>query len=134
MTVNGGLMPIICYEHFDCEKFDTEIVVRTYFLMNFTIMKKLKYFRNKYVLTFSIFLVYILFLDDVDIITIFHQKAKVSQLKEEMEVMEIKLAETKATLDELSELGALEKFAREKKMFKKEDEDIFVIAYEDELK
>ncbi|SFT51560.1 hypothetical protein SAMN05216474_1015 [Lishizhenia tianjinensis] len=93
-------------------------------------IKRLKYFRNKYVITFSIFLVYILFLDDVDIITIFHQKAKLSELKEERDEMEIQLQQTKMVLDELSDINALEKFAREKKMFKKEDEDIFVITYE----
>ncbi|MDX1444865.1 hypothetical protein [Lishizhenia sp.] len=93
-------------------------------------IKRLKYFRNKYVITFSIFLVYILFLDDVDIITIFHQKAKLSELREERDYMEVQLKQTKAVLDELSDINALEKFAREKKMFKKEDEDIFVIAYE----
>lgn len=75
-------------------------------------------------------MVYILFLDDVDIITIFHQKAKLSELKEERDEMEIQLQQTKMVLDELSDINALEKFAREKKMFKKEDEDIFVITYE----
>lgn len=93
-------------------------------------IKRLRYFRNKYVLTFSIFLVYILFLDDVDIITILHQKSKLSELKEERDIMEVQLTETRATLDKLSDIQALEKFAREKKMFKKEDEDIFVLSYE----
>ena len=44
--------------------------------------------------------------------------------------MEVQLTETRATLDKLSDIQALEKFAREKKMFKKEDEDIFVLSYE----
>lgn len=73
---------------------------------------------------------YILFLDDVDIITIIHQKSKLSELKEETIEMEIQLKQTKMVLDELSDINALEKFAREKKMFKKENEDIFVITYE----
>ncbi len=42
----------------------------------------------------------------------------------------VKLLETKNTLAQLKHPYALEKFAREEKFFKKENEDVFVITYE----
>ncbi len=91
-------------------------------------LKYLKYLRNKYTLTLFCFAVYILFLDDVDIFKIFQQKRKHKALVEERMEVEEKLKETKSTLEKLSNPKELERFAREKKMFKKDDEDIFVIT------
>lgn len=89
-----------------------------------------KNWRNKYVLTLAAFLFYNLFLDDLDIFTIYKQRSKLSDLKKEKNVMESNLAETRATLQNLQTNYGLEKFAREKKYFKKDNEEIFVITYE----
>jgi hypothetical protein len=43
---------------------------------------------------------------------------------------EAKLKSTRSTLRKLHYTSELENFAREEKMFKKDDEDIFVISYE----
>ena len=87
-------------------------------------------FRNKYLLTFTIFLVYNLFLGDVDIFTIVSQNRRLSKLHTDQSEINIKLKDTKQTLHELKNGYALEKYAREEKLFKKDDEDIFVITYE----
>lgn len=87
-------------------------------------------FKNKYILTFTIFLVYNLFLDDVDIFTIVSQNRKLSKLNENKVAMQTQLDQTKHTLKQLRFDSELERFAREKKYFKRDDEDVFVITYE----
>ena len=94
-------------------------------------MKKfLHYFKNKYILTGTIFVLYGLFLDDVDVFTIFRQKAKLTQLNEQKEIVKSQLNDTRYTLDQLKFDSEIERYAREKKLFKKDNEDVFVISYE----
>ena len=76
------------------------------------------------------FLVYILFLDDVDIFTIINQIRKRNKIDVATTEAEAKLKATRYTLRKLHYTSELESFAREEKMFKKDDEDIFVISYE----
>jgi cell division protein DivIC len=87
-------------------------------------------FRNKYLLTFTLFLVYNLFLDDVDIFSLMNQNHKLSRLRTDQSEINIKLNETKKTLRELKHGYAIEKYAREEKLFKKDDEDVFIVTYE----
>lgn len=95
-------------------------------------MKRFKHFKNKYVITAIIFVVYILFLDDVDVFNIVRQEVKLNKLQNEKEVLHEKFIETKTVLDQLDNREALERFAREKKLFKRDNEDIFVIVNESE--
>jgi len=87
-------------------------------------------FRNKYLLAFTIFLVYNLFLDDIDVFTILNQNRRLSKLSTDQSEINVKLKDTKQTLRELKHGYALEKYAREEKLFKKDNEDIFIISYE----
>lgn len=99
--------------------------------INFSLIKNYsKYFRNKYIFVFTVFTIYNLFLDDVDIFTIWNQNAKLAKLNTDKEVMTLKLKETKATLKALKSGYALEKYAREEKLFKRDNEDIFIITNE----
>lgn len=93
-------------------------------------MKIPKYLKNKYAIAIGIFAIYALFLDDVDIFTIVRQNIKLATLEKEKREISNQLIETKQTLKKLDNLSGLERYAREKKLFKKEDEDIFVISYE----
>lgn len=94
-------------------------------------MKKyLFYLKNKYILTVTIFVLYALFLDDLDIFTAFRQNAKLTALEQQKEQVSKQLKETKTTLDKLKYQSEVERYAREKKLFKKDDEDVFVISYE----
>lgn len=94
-------------------------------------MKKIiPLFKNKYILTTTIFVLYSLFLDDVDIFTIFRQKSKLSELTDQKELVNSQLNETRHTVNQLKFDSELERYAREKKLFKKDDEDVFVISYE----
>ena len=88
------------------------------------------YLKNKFILTGILFFIYILFLDDVDIFTIFNQIRKRNKIDVATTEVEAKLKATRYTLRKLHYTSELESFAREEKMFKKDNEDIFVISYE----
>lgn len=91
--------------------------------------KIIRKFRNKYLLTFSLFVIYLLFIDDNTIITIVNYNIKLTKLEKALVDKEHKLKEVKLILTELNNPFYLEKYARENKFFKKDDEDIFVITY-----
>ena len=98
-------------------------------------MKKLPGFvKNKYFITSIIFLVYFLFLDDLDIITIVNQKRKLNKLEEQRDLLGQDLMEVKNTLRKLKNSNYLEAYARSQKFFKKDDEEIFVITFEEKKK
>lgn len=94
-------------------------------------MKRIpKFLKNKFILATIFFVVYSLFLDENDIFTIISQRSKLNQLEVKKTEYQKKYTETKMTLDKLKYLSEVERFAREKKFFKKDDEDVFVIFYE----
>lgn len=88
-------------------------------------------FKNKYFLITVIFLVWLIFFDRNDLLSQYEYRQQLNKLKEE-HVFYTK--ETAAVQKELNELTSnkekLEKFAREKYLMKKADEDIFVIIEE----
>ncbi len=94
-------------------------------------MKKyLVYFKNKFILTASIFVVYALFLDDNDIFSMVTHANKLSNLEEAKIDVSKKLQRTRFTLKQMRYTSEIERYAREKKFFKRDNEDIFVITYE----
>jgi len=88
------------------------------------------YFKNKFILTSFLFLIYMLFLDDVDIFTIINQKRKYYRLLEAKADVSNKLSQVRSQLNQLKYTSELESYARENKLFKKENEDIFIISNE----
>ncbi len=94
-------------------------------------MKKyLVYFKNKFILTSTIFVIYALFLDDNDIFSMVTHANKLSNLEETKIEVSKKLERTKFTLKQMRYTSEIERYAREKKFFKRDNEDIFVITYE----
>ena len=94
-------------------------------------MKKFAlYFKNKYVIAITLFSIYILFLDDYDVFSIFRNNAKLSKVNAQIEEKKSQIDSLDYTFSKLHEKDGTERFAREKKYFKKENEDIFVIFYE----
>ena len=94
-------------------------------------IKYIKYLRNKYILTLVVFSIYVLFLEEADVFSVIRQRVKLSKLQTEKSEIEMKYQKTRATLEQLNSIEALERFAREEKLFKRDDEDIFVIVYEE---
>jgi hypothetical protein len=85
--------------------------------------------KNKFIFTSCLFFVYILFLDDVDIFTIINQNNKLSKLEIAKEEVSGRLKNLRFTLKKLHYVSELENYARENKLFKKDDEEIFIISY-----
>lgn len=94
--------------------------------------KKLpKAFRNFYVITGLIFLIWMLFLDSNDLISRYRLSAKLRALEDEKEYYQQKIKEVEQDKNELfGDRESLEKFAREKYLMKKDNEDVFVIVEE----
>jgi cell division protein DivIC len=95
-------------------------------------MKKLlPYLKNKFILASTIFFVYTLFLDENDIFTLFSQTRKLNKLELKKATINSNVMETRKTLNQLKHLSEVERYAREKKYFKKDNEDVFVIFSEE---
>lgn len=94
------------------------------------IKKYLKPFRNKYILVGTLFAIYAVFLDDVDIFMIYSKHKKLNKLEVEKAEMETKLYEIAEMQSILTDREALEKFAREERLFRKPNEDIYVLSEE----
>lgn len=73
-------------------------------------------------------LFYILLLHDTDIVSLNKRKNHVSQLEIEIAHKKDEIKDLKVALDELEDLNSLEKFAREKYYFKKDNEDLFILS------
>ncbi len=96
-------------------------------------MKRIpSYLKNKYIIATAIVLVYTLFLDDHDVFTMIRNRRKLNKISVLKEDTTLNLKEVRNVLNKLNEKSEVEKFAREKKFFKRDDEDIFVIFYEDQ--
>jgi cell division protein FtsB len=95
-------------------------------------LKKLpKAFRNFYIVTGLIFLVWMLFLDSNDFLSRFKLSAKLRSLENEKEYYQEKILEVEKDREELmGNRELLEKFAREKYLMKKNTEDIFIVVEE----
>ena len=92
--------------------------------------KLLPYLKNKYILTLLIFLVWMLFFDRNDIISQIGMRSKLSQMKQDKLYYTEEIEKNKKEMEELmTNPKTLEKFAREKYLMKKDNEDIFVIVY-----
>ena len=86
---------------------------------------------NFYVGTSILFLVWITFFDGNDLITLVSNKIELMKTEREIQFYQAKVEEVTAEKDRLMENpDALERFAREKFLMKKADEDVFVIPQE----
>lgn len=91
----------------------------------------LNLFKNKYFLISIIFLVWLIFFDRNDLLSQYEYRQQLNKLKEEHAFYTKETADVQKQLNELtSDKEKLEKFAREKYLMKKANEDIFVIVPE----
>lgn len=88
-----------------------------------------KFTKNFYFIAGMLFLFWMLFLDSNDLYTQFKLKSQLRTLDREKEFYLQKIDEVQQEREQLlTDIDALEKFAREKYLMKKESEDLFVIA------
>ncbi len=97
------------------------------------IQKVIPHLRNKYVITLIAFFVWMLFFDRNDIVTRIRLHSQVNKLKKEKQFYLDELQKINETNDLLfSDNESLEKFAREKYLMKRPDEEMFLIVKKEE--
>ena len=95
-------------------------------------MKKLvSLLKNKFFISSLAFLVWMTFFDRNDMISQLDYRSQVNKLKAEKEFYNKEIAQVEKDLTELTtDQKKLEKFAREKYLMKRDNEDVFVIVEE----
>ncbi len=90
------------------------------------------WFKNKYLLAGVFFVVWMFFFDPRDWGVAFEKNAKLRELqKSELHLTEI-IKETKEQLGQLkNNAQTIEKYAREKYLMKKDNEDLFIVSTSD---
>lgn len=100
-------------------------------------MKKFpwSFFKNKYLLSSVIFLLWLAFFDQNDFFTQFRLAAKLKELKKDQLYYSRQIAQDKKALKDLmSDNRNLERFAREHYLMKKDNEEVFVFVDEEKKK
>lgn len=91
------------------------------------------YVRNKYWTTLFVFLVWMTFFDENNFISQVQNQLKLSELEADKEHYVSEIEQSAEDLKLLqNDKALLEKFARERYLMKKKDEDIFVFTTEEE--
>lgn len=101
--------------------------------MKFTVTDNMKrlllLFKSKYFVITLAFIAWMLFFDKNDLFSQYQYRHQLSKLQQERDFYQKETARVAKDLDELSSNRAkLEKFAREKYLMKKDNEDVFVIV------
>ena len=92
--------------------------------------------KNKYLIAGAVFLVWILFLDDKnDLFSQFERVSRSKELTKNENHLNDQITETHKELDLLkNNAQSIEKYAREKYMMKKDNEDLFILKSSPESK
>jgi cell division protein DivIC len=84
--------------------------------------------RNKYVLTITVFAIWMLFFDQNNLVDRIQMKSEINQLEEDRAFYLEQIKADSARLHELTtDRDNLEKYAREQFLMKKPNEDVFVV-------
>ena len=85
--------------------------------------------RNRYAVTLLFFLLWVLFIDQNNIITQYEYRKQLNELEREKIYYSKEIEKTSKELEELStNPKSLEKFAREKYFMKKDNEEVFAFT------
>ena len=91
--------------------------------------------KNKYLLTGVFFAVWMFFVDQKDIISAFERRDKLADLQKSEQHLKILITESHQELDLLkNNAQSIEKYAREKYLMKKDNEDLFIVKSASENK
>ena len=87
------------------------------------------YLKNKYLLSLAVFVVWMFFFDDRDVITThFRYRNELRDLEKSKVYYQEQIAETHKELEKLqSDPALLEKYARERYRMKRDNEDLYII-------
>ena len=90
----------------------------------------IKFITNRYVIILSIFIVWMIFLDENSLLNHREFNKEIDKLMNEKEYYEREIKQDKELIDKLNDKEELEKFAREEYKMKKENEEIYIIEYD----
>jgi cell division protein DivIC len=94
-------------------------------------LRKLDRFRNKYAIASALFIIWVGFFDENNLIERFQNLMELKNLKENKEYYIHKIKEDAERLKELkTNNDNLEKYAREQYLMKRDNEEVFVIVKE----
>jgi len=86
------------------------------------------FLRNKFVLATLSFVIWMLFFDRNDVFTQMERKSELNQLKQSKQYFEKQITENRKFSKDLQfNASAIEKYAREKYLMKRDNEDLFII-------
>lgn len=100
-------------------------------------LRQKKWFKilgNLYVLILSIFVVWMLFFDQNSVLIQLELQREIQKLEEQKEFLQEQINTDKELIETLSDPKELEKFARETYFLKKQNEDIYIIEFQDSSK
>ncbi|WP_222984597.1 FtsB family cell division protein [Flagellimonas meishanensis] len=100
-------------------------------------LKSKKWFKvmtNMYVLVLTIFVIWMAFFDTNSLLIHLELRNEIKKLEKQKEFLQDEIAKDKEILEKMSDENELEKLAREKYYMKKENEEIFLIEFEDSIK
>jgi cell division protein FtsB len=96
--------------------------------------KYLKPFKNIFILILVVFAIWMLFFDANSWLIHHELNTEIKDLENEKEYYKKEIEKDKIDLKKLSTEEGIEKFAREAYYMKRENEEIYIIEYEDSLK
>ncbi|WP_350290900.1 septum formation initiator family protein [uncultured Croceitalea sp.] len=96
--------------------------------------KWFKLLTNTYILVLTLYAIWMAFFDTNSLLIHLELRREIKKLEQQKEFLKNEITKDKEALKGLSTPEELEKFAREKYYMKKDDEEIFLIEYEDSLK
>lgn len=86
------------------------------------------FLRNKYFLAAAGFVIWILFFDRNDLFTQLQRRSELNELRQSKQYFEKQIAENRKFSKDLQfNASAIEKYAREKYLMKRDNEDLFII-------
>lgn len=89
------------------------------------------YLKNKYSLTFIVFVIWLAFFDQNNLLLQFQNKWELWELEDEKAYYQKEIVQTKKDLKRLTtDMKNLERFAREQYLMKRDNEEVFVIVEE----
>lgn len=96
--------------------------------------KHINRFKNIYVIIFIVFAVWMLFFDANSFLIHHELNSEMKTLENERDYYKKEILKDKKGIKALSTEEGLERLAREKYYMKKENEEIYIIEYEDSIK
>ena len=94
----------------------------------------LNIFKNIYIIVFTAFLIWMLFIDTNSWLTHRELNNQIELLEKQNENLQNEIDKDRENIKKFSSMEELEKFARERYFMKKENEEIYIIEYADSLK